>query len=47
MEISPVSILNVVDFPEPFIPNKPKHSPGLTPTHVCLTAVKFFPNIDP
>jgi hypothetical protein len=47
MEVSPVSILNVVDFPEPFIPNKPKHSPCLTPTHVPLTAVKFLPNPRP
>jgi hypothetical protein len=47
MEISPVSILKVVDFPEPFIPNKPKHSPCFTPTQVFLTAVKFSPNVDP
>jgi hypothetical protein len=47
MEISPVNILNVVDFPEPLIPNKPKHSPSFTPTQVCLTAGKFVPNVEP
>ena len=47
MEISPVNNLNVVDFPEPLIPNKPKHSPDFTPAHVRLTAVNFFPNLHP
>lgn len=47
IEISPVNILNVVVFPEPLIPNKPKHSPCLTPAHVRLTAVNFFPSLRP
>lgn len=35
---SPVSILNVVVFPAPFTPSRPKHSPGLTPRHNRSTA---------
>lgn len=37
---SPVSILNVVVFPAPFTPNKPKHSPELTANLIPLTAAK-------
>ena len=38
---SPVSILNVVVFPAPFWPSRPKHSCSGTPTHTWSTAVNL------
>lgn len=36
---SPVNILKHVDFPAPFTPNKPKHSPALTVKYTSFTAI--------
>ena len=38
---SPVSILNVVVFPAPLIPRRPKHSPVFTPKLSPRTAVSL------